>query len=186
MAMLSAGTSAVIRSPFCRIAPEGAFCKTEEDSFLLLKSTLRSMEEILRRCLWLPLRRTWIEQPYGEEKITLLEEELIPAIQQCLARIDELDQRLLSEQELLQRSLSCVCRWPEGHRRGGGCGPLLLIFLGLPAIQRASPVKIIRLIPNPQRQIKSHRPPSQPPSYDELTKLALQCRKTHIISGPLL
>jgi hypothetical protein len=40
-------------------------------------------------------------------------------IQQCLARIDELDQRLLSEQELLQRSLSCVCRWPEGHRRGG-------------------------------------------------------------------
>jgi hypothetical protein len=119
MAMLSAGTSAVTRSPFCRIAPEGAFCKTEEDSFLLLKSTLRSMEEILRRSCGLPLRRTWIEQPYGEEKVTLLEEELIPAIQQCLARIDELDQRLLSEQELLQRSLSCVCRWPEGHRRGG-------------------------------------------------------------------
>ncbi len=29
----------------------------------------------------LPLRRTWIEQPYGEEEITLLEEEVIPAIQ---------------------------------------------------------------------------------------------------------
>ena len=29
----------------------------------------------------LPLRRTWIEQPYGEEEITLLEEEMIPAIQ---------------------------------------------------------------------------------------------------------
>jgi len=28
---------------------------------------------------------------------------VIPAIQQCLARIDELDQRLLAEQELLQR-----------------------------------------------------------------------------------
>jgi predicted GNAT family acetyltransferase len=28
-----------------------------------------------------PLRRTWIEQPYGEEEITLLEEEVIPAIQ---------------------------------------------------------------------------------------------------------
>jgi hypothetical protein len=27
--------------------------------------------------------------PYGEEKITMLEEEVIPAIQQCLARIDE-------------------------------------------------------------------------------------------------
>jgi hypothetical protein len=50
------------------------------------------------------LRRTWIEQPYGEEEITLLEEEVIPAIQQCLARIDELDERLLAEQELLRRS----------------------------------------------------------------------------------
>jgi len=50
-----------------------------------------------------PLRRCWIDQPYGEEEITLLEEEVIPAIQQCLARIDELDQRLLAEQELLHR-----------------------------------------------------------------------------------
>ena len=32
----------------------------------------------------LPLRRTWIEQPYGEEEITLLKEEVIPAIQQEL------------------------------------------------------------------------------------------------------
>ncbi len=47
--------------------------------------------------------RTWIEQPYGEEEISLLEEEVIPAIQQCLARIDELDGRLLAQQELLQR-----------------------------------------------------------------------------------
>jgi len=29
---------------------------------------------------------------------------VIPAIQQCLARIDELDERLLAEQELLRRS----------------------------------------------------------------------------------
>ncbi len=28
---------------------------------------------------------------------------MIPAIQQCLARIDELDERLLAQQELLQR-----------------------------------------------------------------------------------
>ena len=51
----------------------------------------------------LPLRRTWIEQPYGEEEITLLEEEVIPAIQQCLKRVDELDERLLAQQELLHR-----------------------------------------------------------------------------------
>jgi len=94
MAMLTASASAVATSPFCR---------PEEDPFLLLESTLRSMEEILHRSRGVALRRTWIEQPYGEEEITLLEEEVIPAIQQCLKRVDELDQRLLAEQELLYR-----------------------------------------------------------------------------------
>ena len=93
MATLSAGSPAAT-SPFCR---------PEEDPFLLLESTLRSVEEILLRRRGLPLRRTWIEQPYGEEEITLLEEEVIPAIQPCLARVDELDERLLAEQELMQR-----------------------------------------------------------------------------------
>ena len=76
------------------------FCRPEEDPFLLLESTLRSVEEILLRRRGLPLRRTWIEQPYGEEEITLLEEEVLPAIRQCLARVDELDERLLAQQEL--------------------------------------------------------------------------------------
>jgi hypothetical protein len=89
MAMLSAAAS-----PFCR---------PEEDPFLLLESTLRSIEEILRRSRGMALRRTWIEQPYSEEEITLLEEEVIPAIQQCLKRVDELDERLLAQQELLHR-----------------------------------------------------------------------------------
>ncbi len=70
---------------------------------MLLESTLRSMEEVLRRSRGVTLRRTWIEQPYGEKEITLLEEEVIPAIQQCLKRMDDLDQRLLAEQELLHR-----------------------------------------------------------------------------------
>ena len=83
---------------------ESPFCRPEEDPFLLLESTLRSVQEILLRRRGLALRRTWIEQPYGDEEITLLEEEVIPAIQQCLARIDELDERLLAEQELLRRS----------------------------------------------------------------------------------
>ena len=84
-------------------AAASPFCRPEEDPFLLLESTLRSVEEILLRRRGLPLRRTWIEQPYGEEEITLLEEEVIPAIRQCLARIDELDERLLAQQELLHR-----------------------------------------------------------------------------------
>jgi hypothetical protein len=98
----SMATLSAAASPFCRIAPEGAFCSPEEDPFLLLESTLRSVQEILLRRRGLPLRRTWIEQPYGEEEITILEEEVIPAIQQCLSRVDELDEWLLAKQELLQ------------------------------------------------------------------------------------
>jgi hypothetical protein len=86
-------------SPFCRIAPEGSFCKPEEDPFLLLESSLKAIERILRRRRGLPLRRTWIEQPYGEEEITLLEEKVIPAIQQCLARVEELDGELQAQQD---------------------------------------------------------------------------------------
>lgn len=92
--------------------PASPFCRPEEDPFLLLESTLRSVEEILLRRRGLPLRRTWIEQPYGEEEITLLEEEVIPAIQQCLARVDELDERLLAEQELMQRCELVLQRQP--------------------------------------------------------------------------
>jgi hypothetical protein len=82
---------------------ESAFCRPEEDPFLLLESTLRSIEVVLMLRRDLPLRRTWIEQPYGEEEITLLEEEVLPAIRQCLARVDALDERLLAQQELLRR-----------------------------------------------------------------------------------
>ncbi len=76
-----------------------SFCSPQEDPFLLLESTLRSVEEILLRRRGLPLRRTWIEQPYGEEVITLLEEVVIPAIQQCLVRIDEIDDELQAQQD---------------------------------------------------------------------------------------
>jgi hypothetical protein len=84
-------------------AAASPFCRPEEDPFLLLESSLKAIERILQLRRGLPLRRTWIEQPYGEEEITLLEEEVIPAIQQVLARVDELDGRLLAAQELLLR-----------------------------------------------------------------------------------
>ena len=62
---------------------QSKFCRPEEDPFLLLDRASRSIEQLLRRDL--PLRRTWSKQPYGEEEITLLEEEVLPAIAQCLA-----------------------------------------------------------------------------------------------------
>jgi len=87
---------------------ESPFCRPEEDPFLQLESTLRSVQEILLRRRGLALRRTWIEQPYGEEEIIRLEQEVIPAIQHCLARVEELDQRLEVAQKLLDPALAAV------------------------------------------------------------------------------
>jgi hypothetical protein len=77
-----------------------AFCRPEEDPFLLLESCGKAIESILRGHVGRPLRRTWIEHPYGEEEITLLEEEVLPAIQQCLLRVEEIDSALEAEAEL--------------------------------------------------------------------------------------
>ena len=83
------------------LAAQSKFCRPEEDPFLLLDRAFRSIEQLLRRDL--PLRRTWSEQPYGEEEITLLEEEVLPAIAQCLARIDAIDSALSAAGEELYR-----------------------------------------------------------------------------------
>ena len=75
------------------------FCRPEEDPFLLLESSLRCIERILQGSQGRPLRRTWIEHPYGEEEITLLEEEVLPALQHCLQRVNEIDAALQEEQD---------------------------------------------------------------------------------------
>jgi hypothetical protein len=82
-------------------AAQSKFCRPEEDPFLLLDRASRSIEQLRRRDL--PLRRTWSEQPYGEEEITLLEEEVLPAIAKCLARIDAIDSALSAAGEELYR-----------------------------------------------------------------------------------
>lgn len=82
-------------------AAQSKFCRPEEDPFLLLDRASRSIEQLRRRDL--PLRRTWSEQPYGEEEITLLEEEVLPAIAHCLARIDAIDSALSAAGEELYR-----------------------------------------------------------------------------------
>jgi hypothetical protein len=69
------------------IEPRSPFCSPQEDPFLLLESTQKAIEGILRGHAGQPLRRTWIEHPYGEEEICLLEEEVLPAIERCMARV---------------------------------------------------------------------------------------------------
>jgi len=80
-------------------------CRPEEDPFLLLESTFHAVQEILVRFQGRPLRRSWMDRPYGEEEIMLLEEEVLPALKSCLARIGELDEQNLSEMEILPQSL---------------------------------------------------------------------------------
>jgi len=77
-----------------------AFCRPEEYPFLLLEFCGNAIESILRGLAGRPLRRTWIQHPYGEEDITLLEEEVLLAIQRCMARVEEIGQALELEQEL--------------------------------------------------------------------------------------
>jgi len=76
-------------------------CRPEEDPFLLLESTFHAVQDILARFQGCPLRRSWMDRPYGEEEITLLEEEVLPALKSCLARIGGLDEQILSEMEIL-------------------------------------------------------------------------------------
>ncbi len=76
---------------------------TREDPIALLESTHKALQWILRRSQGQSIPRFWIDHPYGEEEITLLEEELMPAIEEFLARISEIDGVLLAQQELLER-----------------------------------------------------------------------------------
>jgi hypothetical protein len=79
------------------------FCRPEEDPFLLLESCGKANDSILRGHAGRPLRRTWIDRPNGEEEISRLEEVVLPAIQQCLARVDEIDSALEAEAQLSYR-----------------------------------------------------------------------------------
>ena len=44
--------------------------------------------------------RPWIDHPYGEEEITLLEEELLPAMAVFLARVEAIDRAIEADQGL--------------------------------------------------------------------------------------
>jgi hypothetical protein len=90
-----------------------AFCRPEEDPFLLLESCGKAIDSILRGQAGRALRRTWIQHPYGEEEITLLEEEVLPAIQRCMARVEEIDQALQLEQDLEVQQIQQVVAAPD-------------------------------------------------------------------------
>jgi hypothetical protein len=89
-----------------------------------LQSTLSCVERILQRSSGRPLRRTWIEFPYGEQEITLLEEEVIPAIQQCLQRVDAIDAARRRSRRRGSRLSSFASSWPLDTEGTGALMPL--------------------------------------------------------------
>jgi hypothetical protein len=68
----------------CRSCP---FQAAELDSVALVESCQRSLLSMLQSHRREPLRRCWIDHPYGEEEITRLEDELFPAMESFLALI---------------------------------------------------------------------------------------------------
>lgn len=70
-----------------------------EDPFSLLESCQRTLEWILYNHRHQPINRCWIDHPYGEEEITLLEEELMPVLSKLLRRIEEIDTALETQQQ---------------------------------------------------------------------------------------
>jgi hypothetical protein len=75
------------------------FCRPEEDPFLLVESCHSALQWLLRRYEGQPLRRTWIDHPYGEEEITRLVDELMPAMESFLRRLQEIDAALEAAQD---------------------------------------------------------------------------------------
>ena len=72
-----------------------------KDPVALVESCYRALQWLLRtttaRGQLIP--RCWIDHPYGEEEITLLEEELLPAMEAFLQRVGEIDAALEADQE---------------------------------------------------------------------------------------
>jgi hypothetical protein len=66
-----------------------------------------------------PLRRCWIDHPYGEEEITRLEDELLPAMESFLARIVDAVFRV---GEAFSKRSGCNRSAAQGGPRGAG-GP---------------------------------------------------------------
>jgi hypothetical protein len=73
-----------------------------EDPVGLVESCYRAVEWLLatHTAKGLLIPRPWIDHPYGEEEIALLEEERLPAMAGFLARADAIDRAIATDQEL--------------------------------------------------------------------------------------
>ena len=90
----------------------------ERDPVALVESCQRSLLWLLRSHQREPLRRCWIDHPYGEVEITRLEDELLPAMESFLARIVDAVFRV---GEAFSKRSGCGRSAAQGGPRGAGC-----------------------------------------------------------------
>jgi hypothetical protein len=79
--------------------------------------------------------RPWIDHPYGEEEITLLEEELMPAMAMFLARVEVIDRAIEADQELEVAA----------HQARSGPGRLWPAFFAAPS-ERIRPAVVVMAV----------------------------------------
>jgi len=81
-----------------------------EDPIALVESCYRALQWLLatRTARGLLIPRPWIDHPYGEEEITLLEEELLPAMAVFLARVEAIDRAIEADQESAAQALAAA------------------------------------------------------------------------------
>jgi hypothetical protein len=81
-----------------------------EDPVALVESCYRALQWLLatRTARGLLIPRPWIDHPYGEEEITLLEEDLLAAMAIFLARVDAIDRAIEADQEALVQLLAAA------------------------------------------------------------------------------
>lgn len=75
-----------------------------QDPFFLLQSCDKALSWIIESHArqGQPIRRSWIDVPTGGEKITLLEEEVLPLVAQVLMRVKAIDRELQEHQQELE------------------------------------------------------------------------------------
>ena len=113
-AMAASRRGAHWRLPFMSLSN----CRASEgDPVALVESCQRSLLWLLQRHRREPLRRCWIDHPYGEEEITRLKDELLLAMESFLERIVDAVFRV---GEAFSKRSGCNRSAAQGGPRGAG------------------------------------------------------------------
>lgn len=82
------------------VAPVGV----QEDPFAVMERCQKGIEGVLKRSAveGRLIPRGWIDMPYGEEEMALLEEEVLPVLVGVLKRVGEIDQRIKRHRRLMR------------------------------------------------------------------------------------